>query len=136
MTRTYHRQSLNRHHWVRKFHRHEDTYALEYFVILTGLIANSMIESNLGSLRKTLRVFLSIFDQTLTAHFFSKQVKIRINRFFSLEHLTSKVYDDSISDVIVPSSGSSELIKSKLQTLSTFATLIRFWWQYHHSIAN
>ena len=59
-----------------------------------------------------LRVFLSIFDQTLTAHFL-KTDDARTNRFLLLEQLTPKVHDDSISDDNAPSSGSSELIKFK-----------------------
>ena len=82
-----------------------------------------------------LRVFLSIFDQTLTAHFL-KTDDARTNRVLLLEQLTPKVHDDSISDDNAPSSGSNELIKFKLQTLSTFATVIRFSWQYHHSTGN
>ena len=84
-----------------------------------------MIESNLGSLRKTLRVFLSIFDQTLTAHFL-KTDDARINQFLLLKQLTPTVHDDTISDDTAPSSGSSELIKFKFQMLSTFTTVIRF----------
>ena len=60
----------------------------------------------------TLRVFLSIFDQTLTAHFL-KTDDARTNRFLLLKQLTPKVHDDSISDDNAPSSGSSELIKFK-----------------------
>ena len=89
----------------------------------------------IGILPGDLRVFLSIFDQTLTAHFL-KTDDARTNRFLLLEQLTPKVHDDSISDDNAPSSGSNELIKFKLQTLSTFATVIRFWWQYHHSTGN
>ena len=57
-------------------------------------------------------MFLSIFDQTLTAHFL-KTDDARTNRFLLLEQLTPKVHDDSISDDNAPSSGSSELIKFK-----------------------
>ena len=73
---------------------------------------------------KNLRVFLSIFDQTLTAHFL-KTDDARANRFLLLKQLTLEVHDDTISDDNAPSSGSSELIKFKFQTLSTFATVIR-----------
>ena len=73
----------------------------------------------------TLRVFLSIFDRTLTAHFL-KTDDARANRFLLLKQLTLEVHDDTISDDNAPSSGSSELIKFKFQTLSTFATVIRF----------
>ena len=72
-----------------------------------------------------LRVFLSIFDQTLTAHFLNTD-DAKTNRFLLMKQLTPKVHDDSISDDNAPSSGSNELIKFKLQTLSTFATVIRF----------
>ena len=72
-----------------------------------------------------LRVFLSIFDETLTAHFL-KTDDARTNRFLLLKQLTPKVHGDSISDDTTPSSGGSELIKFKLQTLSTFATVVRF----------
>ena len=82
-----------------------------------------------------LRVFLSIFDQTLTAHFLNTD-DAKTNRFLLMKQLTPKVHDDSISDDNAPSSGSNELIKFKLQTLSTFATVIRFSCQYHHSTGN
>ena len=59
-----------------------------------------------------LRVLPPIFDQTLSAHFL-KTDDTRTNRFFVLKHLTLKLQDDSISDDIAPSSGSSELIKFK-----------------------
>ena len=59
-----------------------------------------------------LRLFLSIFDQTLTAHFL-KTDDARTNRFLLLKQLTPKVHDDTISDDTAPSSGSSELIKFK-----------------------
>ena len=72
-----------------------------------------------------LRVFLSIFGQTLTAHFL-KTGDASPNRFLLLKLPTLKVHDDTISDDNAPSSGSSELIKFKLQTLSTFSTVIRF----------
>ena len=72
-----------------------------------------------------LRVFLSIFDRTLIAHFL-KTDDARANRFLLLKQLTLEVHDDTISDDNAPSSGSSELIKFKFQTLSTFATVIRF----------
>ena len=61
---------------------------------------------------KALRVFLSIFDQTLTAHFL-KTDDARTNRFLLLKQLTSTVHDDAISDETAPSSGSSELINFK-----------------------
>ena len=79
----------------------------------------------IGILPGDLRVFLSIFDQTLTAHFL-KTDDARTNRFLLLKQLTPKVHGDSMSDDTAPSSGSSELIKFKLQTLSTFATVVRF----------
>ena len=72
-----------------------------------------------------LRVFLSIFDQTLTAHFL-KTDDARINQFLLLKQLTPTVHDDTISDDTAPSSGSSELIKFKFQMLSTSTTVIRF----------
>ena len=72
-----------------------------------------------------LRVFLSIFDQTLTAHFL-KTDDARTNRFLLLKQLTPTVHDDTISDGTAPSSGSSELIKFKFQMLSTSTTVIRF----------
>ena len=72
-----------------------------------------------------LRVFLSIFDQTLTAHFL-KTDDARTNRFLLLKQLTPTVHDDTISDDTAPSSGSSELIKFKFQMLSTSTTVIRF----------
>ena len=62
-------------------------------------------------------MFLSIFDQTLTAHFL-KTDDARANRFLLLKQLTLEVHDDTISDDNAPSSGSSELIKFKFQTLS------------------
>ena len=57
-------------------------------------------------------MFLSIFDQTLTAHFL-KTDDARINRFLLLKQMTPTVHDDTISDDTAPSSGSSELIKFK-----------------------
>ena len=59
-----------------------------------------------------LRVFLLIFDQTLTAHFLNTD-DAKTNRFLLMKQLTPKVHDDSISDDNAPSSGSSELIKFK-----------------------
>ena len=94
----------------------------------------SLETSTIRKTHPTLRVFLSIFDQTLTAHFL-KTDDARTNRFLLLKQPTPKVHDDTISDDTAPSSGSSELIKFKFQTLSTFATVIRFWWDYHHSIS-
>ena len=81
--------------------------------------------SESDSKKNFLRVFLSIFDRTLTAHFL-KTDDARANRFLLLKQLTLEVHDDTISDDNAPSSGSSELIKFKFQTLSTFATVIRF----------
>ena len=57
---------------------------------------------------------------------FLKTDEARTNRFLLLKQLTPKVHSDLISDDTTPSSGSSELIKFKLQTLSTFATVVRF----------
>ena len=79
----------------------------------------------IGFIAQNLRVFLSIFDQTLTAHFL-KTDDARINQFLLLKQLTPKVHDDTISDDTAPSSGSSELIKFKFQMLSTSTTVIRF----------
>ena len=70
------------------------------------------MKSNRNLFLTTLRVFLSIFDQTLTAHFL-KTDDARTNRFLLLKQLTPKVHGDSISDDNAPSSGSSELIKFK-----------------------
>ena len=65
-----------------------------------------------NDLENDLRVFLSIFDQTLTAHFLNTD-DAKTNRFLLMKQLTPKVHDDSISDDNAPSSGSSELIKFK-----------------------
>ena len=53
---------------------------------------------------------------------------------FLSKQLTPKFHDDRLSDGTAPSCDSSE--RSKLQTLSSFATVIGFWWQYGHLTEN
>ena len=92
---------------------------------LSSFVATNSTPQREAQRMSCLRVFLSIFDRTLTAHFL-KTDDARANRFLLLKQLTLEVHDDTISDDNAPSSGSNELIKFKLQTLSTFATVIRF----------
>ena len=57
---------------------------------------------------------LSFFDQTLETWDFLTD-DVRLNPFFLLKHLASKVYGDSISGDSAPTSGGHELIKIELQ---------------------
>ena len=82
----------------------------ETFLTITTSLFHNLTNSQFYF--TSFRVFPSIFDQTFTAHFL-KTGDARMNRFFSLKHLTPKLHDDSISDVIAPSGGSSELINFK-----------------------
>ena len=109
--------------WVRLFSHSSHSLPLPDWPIFS--IMNVHLLTNEPTEKRDLRVFLSIFDRTLTAHFL-KTDDARANRFLLLKQLTPTVHDDTISDVTAPSSGSSELIKFKFQTLSTFATVIRF----------
>ena len=79
----------------------------------------------------TVTLLPRISSQYFSAHFW---ILMTLIDHFILKYLTPKIHDDSISELITPSSGKSELIKFELQMLSSVATIIRFRWQYRDSL--
>ena len=71
---------------------------------------------------RILRVLPLIYDQILSAHFL-KTDDARTNRIFLLKQMTPKFHRDTVSDDTAPSGSRNKLVKFKMQTLSSFATV-------------
>ena len=117
-----------------------DSFKMSFKSISVGIMIQSLCTvswiQKVSTIYKVGCVFSIVRDfcQNFDCPFF-KQMSLGLIHFL-LNHLTLKVYNDSITHDTAPSSGGDELINIKLQRLFSFDTLIRFWWNYHHSIAN